>query len=71
MKVSKGQHLSVKHNRKGSFNAIALEDFDTDTTTFYPVATADKVVGRRNEWEPGESIPCRNSLCVIEKIELN
>ncbi len=63
MKIEKGQKLIISHARKGVFNAIALQDFDTETEEWYPVATADYVEGMVNDWLPGESIPCRNTLC--------
>lgn len=63
--------LKIKHVRKGTFNAIAVEDFDTDTEEFYPVvlATDEFVSGAANDWNEGENIPCRGDLCKVEIIE--
>lgn len=68
--------LEVKHNRKGTFVAIATRDFTPEDETFYPLALAQKtdgdrisaVVGLNNFWLVGEDIPCRASLCTIEVI---
>lgn len=69
MKIIKGQHLHINHRRKGEFNAAALRDFDTDTEEFYPVAVAEGLVeGIVTDWEEGEKIPCRNTLCEGELI---
>ena len=69
MKILKGQHLHVKHSRKGEFDAIALQEFDTETTEFYPLALAKgeyvKGVSVATFWLVGEEIPCRNSQCTI------
>jgi len=72
MKIKKGQRLHVVHTRKGEFDAVAIEDFDTETRTFYPVALAKHnpvVEGLNSNWEPGEEIPCRDSLCTITIVE--
>ena len=68
MKIKKGQLLTVHHERKGEFKGIAVQDFDTETTTFYPIALAqeEKVDGMHRDWVQGESIACRNSLCKLE-----
>lgn len=65
MIIKAGTKLTVKHRRHGTFEGIALRDFDTETTEFYPIAAAKIVYGMVNEWEPGEEVPCRNTLCVI------
>lgn len=70
MNIKKGEALIIKHSRKGRITVIAERDFDTDEETFYPVITAEAVDGvkTKDKWLPGESIPCRNSLCTIERI---
>lgn len=68
MKVTKDSILEIKHDRKGQFTAIATNDFDTEKDTFYPVKTTACVEGMVNEWDVGESIPCRGSLCSITVI---
>lgn len=71
MKITKGTLVTVHHIRKGTFKAIAEEDFDTDTTTWYPLQTMEPVLGisqdpGNRKWAPGQAIPCRNSLCQLE-----
>lgn len=69
MKILKGSLLKVTHSRKGNFKGIAVEDFDTDVSEFYPIALADDyVTGLSNDWTYSETIPCRRSLCKIELI---
>ena len=68
MEIKEGTKLKVRHARKGAFDAVATADFDTEKDEWYPVATAEVVKGKSTmmEWVPGESIPCRNSLCTVE-----
>ena len=49
---NKNQLLLIKHQRKGTFKAVAIRDFDTETETFYPVAMAQKktIFGITIEW---------------------
>lgn len=69
MLISKGTKLIVSHSRKGRFMGVASEDFDSETAEWFPIKVAQPVVfGMVNEWEDGESIPCRASLCKIEKV---
>lgn len=68
MEIAKGTILEIKHSRKGRFTAIAERDFDTETETFYPVSTTKFVDGMVNDWDVGESIPCRGSFCTFEII---
>lgn len=67
MKIEQGTLLNVTHSRKGKFTGIAMEDFDTEKTTFYPIAIAQKrtIRGLNTKWLQGDEIPCRDSLCVI------
>ena len=69
MIILKGYHLHVKHNRKGEFDAVAIRDFDSETTEFYPFALAkgEYVVGLSTvkDWTGGEEIPCRKSQCTF------
>ena len=64
MLVNQGDLLTITHARKGTFDAVALRDFDTDTEEWYPVALASQecVEGSTTDWVGGESIPCRASL---------
>ena len=65
MKVMKNSLLQIEHSRKGSFLALALQDFDTDELEFFPVAVAEQVEGLIDVWKAGEQIPCRSSFCHI------
>jgi len=61
MKVTKGQKLTIRCSRKGTYNAIASKDFDTETDEFAGV-TLDQdepVRGMSKDWENGDEIPCR------------
>lgn len=66
MIIKEGTKLTVRHRRHGTFEGIAIRDFDTETEEFYPIATAEYVNGMISEWFPGEDVPCRNTLCEIE-----
>lgn len=70
MKIKRGTKLQINSCRKGSFKAIAEEDFDTNDT-FYPVsiASGEIVEGLNHVWEAGDMIPCRGSFCEIEVLE--
>lgn len=69
-KIKKGQLVEIKHNRKGTFLAVASEDFSTKDE-WYPVAVAQPktVKGLNTEWEEGDPIPCRGEFCskVVKK----
>lgn len=73
MLIKQATLLKVKHNRKGIFTGIAMEDFDTDNTEFYPIALAQQEeidgVNSKGVWQQGDEIPCRNTLCTLEVIE--
>lgn len=68
MKILKGTIVEVNSSRRGIFEGIALKDFDTETDEFYPIALhQEKMIrGMNNEWENGEEIPCRKTLCTIK-----
>lgn len=40
MKIKSGTKVRVTHKRKGTFTGYAAEDFDTETTEFYPIKAA-------------------------------
>lgn len=65
MIIKEGTKLTVLHLRKGKFEGIATKDFDTVKTEFYPIATLEYVRGMANEWDAGDTIKCRNTLCEI------
>lgn len=63
MKITKGQKLIIKHDRKGKFNAVAKKDFDTEKEEWYPVVVGvDFVEGMASNWIEGEDISCRASF---------
>ena len=70
MKIKKGENLIIKDYRKGTYEAAAFEDFDTEIDEWYKVITLQHVQGRTMDWEPGEEIPCRRGLAVVEKCEV-
>lgn len=55
MKYNKGQKFIINHIRKGEFYCEAIEDFDTETCTFYPLI----------DLYDGHEFACRNSLCEL------
>lgn len=65
MIIKAGTKLTVSHRRKGKFEGMAAKDFDTEKTTFYPIRTLECVRGMANEWDAGDIIECRNTLCEI------
>lgn len=66
MKIAKDEIVEVLHNRKGRFTAIALEDFDTDESEWFPLAVVERAVhGMAEDWVAGEKIPCRASMTDI------
>ncbi len=69
MIIKKGQKLKVIDNRKGTFNAQAIEDFDT-TDEWYQVVVdqEDAVAGASNGeyWFRGDKIPCRKGIATIK-----
>jgi len=75
MQVKKGEVLIIDHRRKGQdIRVVALEDFDTATTAWYPVALADRVQveGLGESWIAGDRLPCRASfVSYIGKEETN
>lgn len=68
MKIKKGTLLNVQHCRSGNWIGIAIRDFDTEKVEFYPIALAQEkpVEGMNSQWEEGEEMPCRKSLCKIK-----
>ena len=69
MFIKKGQKLVINDSRKGTFNAVATKDFDTDIEEFYPVACSELVVGLTRVWKTGDEIPARKSLCNVSLAE--
>lgn len=69
MFIKKGQKLVINDFRKGTFNAVAIKDFDTETNEFYPVACSELVIGLTRVWKTGDEIPVRKSLCNISLVE--
>ena len=72
MIIKKGQNLIVQDRRKGTYKAVACDDFDTETTEFYPVEVREGyVVGLTTVWGKGNTIPCRNTQATIALDEEN
>ena len=69
MTIKKGTSLKIQHSRKGTFIGIAKKDFDTEETWYPIVLAGDGVEGMNTNWERGEEIPCRKSLCKISVIK--
>ena len=69
MIIKKNTKIKINHQRKGIFDGIATETFDTETTEFFPVSTLKHIHGMSNDYEVGEPVPCRKSLCTIEIIK--
>lgn len=73
MKYTTGQKIRVIDSRKGTYNAVVLEDFEHDNENkvdqFVDVALDQekpiKGMGRFTEWNCGDPIPCRTSLALI------
>jgi hypothetical protein len=66
MNIKKGTKLTVYHDRKGVFNAIADKDFDTEKDEWYPVIIDNTPVNgvfTETRWEDGAPIPCRKMYC--------
>lgn len=71
MEIKKGTKLKIYHHRHGVFYGIAEKDFDTDSIEFYPISLdQDMLCGLSNDWVRGDSVPCRNTLCELEILEL-
>lgn len=63
MRIKKGQKLRVNCSRKGAYDAVALEAFDTEKDEWYQVAVDqdEAISGASNGqyWFKGDEIPCR------------
>ena len=69
MEIKKGTLLKIYHQRKGIFYGEAIRDFNTEKEEFYPIKVKYKTVAGLSEiWEDGDTIPCRNTLCKIERL---
>lgn len=68
--IKKGTLLLVKHSRKGTFYGRVKRDFSIKEE-WYPIVSDEirSIDGLNTEWEYGEEVPCRNSLCKIEIVQ--
>ena len=66
MKIKKGTKLLIKDKRKGTFLAIASEDFDTDDQWYSVILDQDYLEGMANDWIRGENVPARKGLSEVE-----
>lgn len=57
MLIKKGTSLKVYHSRRGLFLGVATKDFDTKKEEWFPITSK------------GKEVPCRASLCTLEKKE--
>lgn len=62
--------MRITHSRKGTFECVAMRDFNPKTEAFFPVRLISKAVeGMPTSWQEGEEIPCRNVFVTkMEKI---
>lgn len=66
--IKAGTKLRITHYRKGTFDCVAMRDFDPKFEHFFPVKLITKqVVGLSTDWVEGEEIPCRSDL--VRKME--
>lgn len=68
--IKAGTKLRITHSRKGTFECVAMRDFNPKTEAFFPVRLISKSVeGMSTSWQEGEEIPCRNVFVTkMEKI---
>ena len=66
-KFKKFDKLIVKCVRKGTFNGVAMDDFDTETDEWFKIAVDqdEPVKGKTTWWAKGEEIPCRQGLAKV------
>lgn len=69
MEIKKGDKLTVRCNRKGTYNAVATADFDTVADEWYSVAVDQEelIYGMSEDWGMGDDIPCRRGQATITK----
>ena len=62
--------MRITHSRKGTFECVAMRDFNPKTEAFFPVRLISKAVeGMSTSWEEGDEIPCRSEFVTkMEKI---
>lgn len=76
MLIKEGTQLTITHTRKGTFKAIALKDFDTETIVFWPVMLDEGQFVRglsgygpvRVAFQEAEAIPCRGKLVTAYEV---
>jgi len=63
MKITKGTILNIKSVRKGDFEGIASEDFDTNDEWYHvKVNQKESISGLSTIWHYGDEIPCRKGI---------
>lgn len=66
MILKKDSKVVVHHDRKGTFNAILTEDFDTTSILPFPIILdQDYLHGMSSGWERGDKVPASNSIASI------
>ena len=74
MILKKGTKVLVESRRRGSYRGILGEDVDIDKFNsgkedyFVEVFAAQIVFGVSEDWQIGESVPCRSGLNKIKVI---
>ncbi len=67
--VKVGDKITIKHQRKGTFNA-EVKSNDLTSEWLDTVVLDKKIKGMVNTWEPGEDLSVRKTLIAsIEKIQ--
>ena len=66
-KIKKGDKLTIRCARKGTYDAVAMADFDTENDEWYEVALdqEEPVHGMATGWYRGDRIPCRRGVARV------
>lgn len=67
MIIKKGAILSINHQRKGGFIALATEEFNTEDIWFTVISLQEiDGVQSKSKWIKGDKITCRSAICELE-----
>ena len=61
MKIAKGTRVKIDHKRKGEFIGILTSDYDDNDLMWLKLET--QVSGMSENWEAGDLITVKKSLC--------
>jgi hypothetical protein len=71
VEIKKGDKLKVVCRFKGTYDAVAINDFDTEKDEWASVALdQDQVIhgiSSSKLWQRGDEVPCRNSHAKITR----